>query len=43
MPHFIMDCSEQIAEQKSPADIIQSVYDAVYSTKLFLLKEILKK
>ena len=40
MPHCIIDCSEQIAEKKSPVDIIQSVYDVAYSAKLFLLKEI---
>ena len=40
MPHFIIDCSNQIVEQKSPENIMQKVYDAAESTKLFLPEEI---
>ncbi|WMI64776.1 5-carboxymethyl-2-hydroxymuconate Delta-isomerase [Aestuariibaculum sp. YM273] len=40
MPHFIIDCSKQILEQKSPEDIMQKVYDAAKSTRLFLPEEI---
>lgn len=35
MPHFVIDCSENIIELKSPEEIIQSVYDAAESTELF--------
>ncbi len=35
MPHFILDCSEQIIQLKSPEEIIQKVYDASDSTGLF--------
>jgi len=40
MPHFIIDCSKQIVEQKTPKDIMQNVYDAADSTKLFLPEDI---
>lgn len=40
MPHFIIDCSKQIVEQKSPEDIMQNVYDDADSTGLFLPVEI---
>jgi 5-carboxymethyl-2-hydroxymuconate isomerase len=35
MPHFIVDCSEQIIKLKSPESIMQKVYDTAESTKLF--------
>lgn len=35
MPHFVIDCSENIIELKSPEDIIQKVYDTAESTQLF--------
>ena len=35
MPHFIIDCSENIISQKSPKEIMQKVYDAAESTDLF--------
>ena len=35
MPHFIIDCSENIISQKSPNDIMQKVYDTAGSTQLF--------
>jgi 5-carboxymethyl-2-hydroxymuconate isomerase len=35
MPHFVIDCSENIIELKSPEEIIQKVYDTAESTKLF--------
>lgn len=40
MPHFVIDCSEQIIKLKSPQDIIQKVYDASEATKLFIPEEI---
>ena len=35
MPHFVIDCSENIIKLKSPEEIIQTVYDAAESTNLF--------
>jgi len=40
MPHFIIDCSENIIQQKSPAEIMQTVYDAADSTGLFAENDI---
>ena len=40
MPHFIIDCSKQIVEKKLPENIMQKVYDAAESTKLFQPEEI---
>lgn len=35
MPHFVIDCSENIIKLKSPKEIIQKVYDTAESTDLF--------
>jgi len=35
MPHFVLDCSENIIKLKSPQEIIQKVYDTAESTELF--------
>ena len=35
MPHFIIDCSENIISLKSPVEIMQKVYDTAESTQLF--------
>jgi 5-carboxymethyl-2-hydroxymuconate isomerase len=35
MPHFIIDCSEDIIAIKSPNEIMQNVYDAAEATQLF--------
>lgn len=35
MPHFVIDCSENIITIKSPNDIIKKVYDTAESTDLF--------
>lgn len=40
MPHFVIDCSEQIVKLKSPEEIIQKVYETAKSTGLFLPEEI---
>src|SRR5829696_7261900 len=40
MPHFIIDCSENIIEQKSPEEIMQAVYDAAEATGLFAVNDI---
>lgn len=35
MPHFVIDCSENIIKIKSPSEIIQKVYDTAESAALF--------
>jgi 5-carboxymethyl-2-hydroxymuconate isomerase len=35
MPHFVIDCSENIIKIKLPKEIIQKVYDTAESTDLF--------
>ncbi|AXT50697.1 5-carboxymethyl-2-hydroxymuconate Delta-isomerase [Aquimarina sp. BL5] len=35
MPHFVIDCSENIITIESPENIIQKVYDTAESTDLF--------
>ena len=35
MPHFVIDCSENIIKLKSPEEIIQKVYNTAKSTDLF--------
>jgi len=35
MPHFIIECSENIVSLKSPNNIMESVYEAAESTNLF--------
>ncbi|MCK0107881.1 5-carboxymethyl-2-hydroxymuconate Delta-isomerase [Flavobacteriaceae bacterium S0825] len=35
MPHFIIDCSENIIALKSPNEIMQKVYDTAETTQLF--------
>jgi 5-carboxymethyl-2-hydroxymuconate isomerase len=40
MPHFVIDCSEQIVKLKSPLEINQKVYDTAVSTGLLIPEEI---
>lgn len=35
MPHFIVECSENILALKTPEEIIQAVYETAESTNLF--------
>ncbi|TYP97472.1 5-carboxymethyl-2-hydroxymuconate isomerase [Tenacibaculum adriaticum] len=35
MPHFVLDCSENIINLKEPKEIMQTVYDAAEATNLF--------
>ena len=35
MPHFVIDCSENIIKVESPEKIIKKVYDTAESTNLF--------
>jgi 5-carboxymethyl-2-hydroxymuconate isomerase len=40
MPHFIIDCSENIIQQKSPDEIMQAVYEVAEATGLFAADDI---
>lgn len=40
MPHFIIDCSENIIRQKSPDEIMRAVYDVAEATGLFKVGDI---
>jgi 5-carboxymethyl-2-hydroxymuconate isomerase len=35
MPHFVIDCSEDIIAMKSPEEIMQNVYNTAESSNLF--------
>jgi 5-carboxymethyl-2-hydroxymuconate isomerase len=35
MPHFVIDCSKNILNLKSPEEIMQAVYDTAEATDLF--------
>ena len=35
MPHFIIECSENILSQRSPDEIMQAVYETAEATGLF--------
>ncbi|MHC2992895.1 5-carboxymethyl-2-hydroxymuconate isomerase [Pontibacter sp. HJ8] len=40
MPHFVIDCSENILKINSPENIMQKVYDTAASTDLFDIGDI---
>jgi 5-carboxymethyl-2-hydroxymuconate isomerase len=40
MPHFIIDCSENIILQKNPAELMQIVYATAEATGLFARNDI---
>jgi len=40
MPHFIIDCSDNIIQQKSPDEIMQAVYEVAEATGLFAVNDI---
>lgn len=40
MPHFIIDCSQDVIEQESPEAIMQAVYDVAEATGLFAVGDI---
>src|SRR5262245_49453532 len=40
MPHFIIDCSENIIQQKPPDEIMQAVFDVAEATGLFAVHDI---
>ena len=40
MPHFILHCSENVIQQKSPDEIMQAVYDVAEASGLFAPNDI---
>ena len=40
MPHFIIECSQDVIEQESPEAIMQAVYDVAEATGLFAANDI---
>ena len=40
MPHFVIDCSENVIRLKSADDIMQVVFDAAMSSELFIASEV---
>jgi len=40
MPHFVIDCSENIIQQKSPDEIMQAVFEVAEATQLFAVGDI---
>ncbi|KFF73569.1 5-carboxymethyl-2-hydroxymuconate isomerase [Chryseobacterium sp. P1-3] len=40
MPHFIIDCSQDILQQKTPDEIMDAVYETADSTGLFAPNDI---
>ena len=40
MPHFIIDCSQNVIDEESPEAIMQAVYDVAEATGLFAVNDI---
>ncbi|MGE8554753.1 MAG: 5-carboxymethyl-2-hydroxymuconate Delta-isomerase [Chryseobacterium jejuense] len=40
MPHFIIECSQDILQQKTPDEIMDAVYNVAESTGLFAVNDI---
>ncbi|MDG4653993.1 5-carboxymethyl-2-hydroxymuconate Delta-isomerase [Chryseobacterium arthrosphaerae] len=40
MPHFIIECSQDILQQKTPDEIMDAVYESAESTGLFAVNDI---
>jgi len=40
MPHFVIECSENILSQKRPEEIMLAVYDVAVATGLFALNDV---
>lgn len=40
MPHFVIDCSENVIKLESPEHIMQSVFDVAFSSGLFKKEDI---
>ena len=40
MPHFIIDCSEDLIKMKSPGEIMRAVYEVAEATHLFAENDI---
>lgn len=40
MPHFLIDCSENVIQQQSPDEIMQAVYDVAEASGLFVPNDV---
>ncbi|WP_347218554.1 5-carboxymethyl-2-hydroxymuconate Delta-isomerase [Chryseobacterium sp.] len=40
MPHFIIECSQNVLQQRTPDEIMDAVYNAAGSTDLFAVNDI---
>ena len=40
MPHFILDCSENILEIQEPKKVIEAVFEIAFSTGMFEINDI---
>lgn len=40
MPHFIIECSQDILQQRTPDEIMEAVYNVAESTGLFAVNDI---
>lgn len=40
MPHFIIDCSQNIIQERTPDEIMNAVYEVANSTSLFAANDI---
>lgn len=40
MPHFIIECSQDVLQQKTPDEIMDAAYNAAKSTGLFAVNDI---
>ncbi|MCJ7933351.1 MAG: 5-carboxymethyl-2-hydroxymuconate Delta-isomerase [Chryseobacterium sp.] len=40
MPHFIIDCSQDIFQERNPSDLMDAVYEAAESSGLFAANDI---
>ena len=40
MPHFIIECSDNVIQNKSPEEIMQAVHETAEATGLFALNDI---
>lgn len=40
MPHFIIDCSQDIIHQKTPDELMDAIYEVVHATGLFAPNDI---
>lgn len=40
MPHFVIDCSENVIRRRTPDEVMQAVYDVAHASGLFAANDI---